>query len=397
MKRLFSSFIALLTLTLLFSPLASLTQAADIVGEDQITISGENRTLDNPYLFGEQINVSVPVQNDLVTGGGNITLESPVTGSIWAAGGNVDITSQVGNSVRVAGGDITISGPIRGDLIVIGGTVRVTKEASIGGDLIFTGGQLQLDGPVGGFVLAQGGSVTLNSQIGKEVKGEMGELTLGPNAQIGGDLIYSAANPGTIDENKVAGRVTYSPSERTEEAQSTFAKIFTAGTLYKLVADILFVLLLIWLLRPLLERVIQTIDNSYLKHGGLGFATLILTPLAGLFLLIILWLGISVFLLYFLLLILASALTKLFVGWKALSWWERRNNREYDLDWKAALVGVLLIFIVGLIPVLGWLVVFLLFLVTLGGLTAQFFRLIESQRELPAETRPTPTSTKKKR
>ena len=374
-KSLKTLLISLLLLVIIL-PTSYPVLAADIRGEENIQISEEGTTLDNPYLFGGQVDVSVPVRNDLVTAGGNVLLDNEVSGSIWAAGGDVEISSRVGNSVRVAGGNVTISGPITEDLIILGGSVRVTEEASVSGDVVFIGGQLRLDAPVGGYVIANGGEITLNSQIGGNVSGEMGKLTIGNDAQIGGDLTYTA-------------------EERAQQAQDEVAGLITAGTIYKLIADFLFALLFLWLLRPLLTRVIGRIDGNYLKSGGLGFAILLLTPMAGLFMLVLPWLGVSVFLLYGLLIIASMAVMKLYLGWKTLTWWEKRNDREYVIDWKAALVGVMLIFILGLIPVLGWIAVFLLFLFSLGGLTMELFTFLTPSPITSTTTEKKVTSRKK--
>ena len=391
LKALCLSFLLFVVILPSWSPVL----AADIRGEENIEISDEDTTLDNPYLFGGQVDVSVPVRNDLVTAGGNVRLDNDVSGSIWAAGGDVEIASRVGNSVRVAGGNVTISGPITEDLIVLGGSVRVTEEASISGDVIFMGGQLRLDAPVGGYVIANGGEITLNSQIRGNVSGEMGKLTLGNDAQIGGDLTYTAEERASIDQQQVAGRISYQEATRAQQAQDEVAGLITAGTIYKLIADFLFALLFLWLLRPLLTRVIGRIDGNYLKSGGLGFAILLLTPMAGLFMLVLPWLGVSVFLLYGLLIIASMAVMKLYLGWKTLTWWEKRNDREYVIDWKAALVGVMLIFILGLIPVLGWIAVFLLFLFSLGGLTMELFTFLTPSPITSTTTEKKVTSRKK--
>ena len=366
-----SLFVSLVLFTVVLTPSTAL--AADIRGDESIRLTNPEEQLNNPYLFGEKIEVSVPVQNDLVTGGSNISLESSVSGSIWAAGGDIEIDATVGNSVRVAGGNITINGQITEDLIVFGGNIKITKDASIGGDLIFFGGELQVDGPVGGDIRANGGEITLASTVGGNVEGEMGKLTLAETARIQGDLSYKADDRATVSDNQVNGEVTFKETNRTEEARDGAAGLIAAGTIYTLVADLLFVLLLVWLLRPLLGRVLTTMNTQSLKSAGVGFANLVLTPLAALLLLVLIWVGVGIFFLYGLLILLSLGVMKLFVGWKVLTWWEGRNKRGYDLDWKAAIVGVIIVFIIGLIPVLGWLAVFLLFLVSLGGLTLQLF------------------------
>lgn len=384
-NRIRSLFISLLFFTLALTPSHAI--AADIRGEEVIRLTNTQEQLNNPYLFGEKIEVSVPIQNDLVTGGSTIRLESSVSGSIWAAGGDIEINSSVGNSVRVAGGSITINGQITEDLIIFGGNIRVTDEAAIKGDLVIFGGQIQIDAPVGGDVRVNGGDITLNSTVGGNVDGEMGSLTLGEAARIEGNLSYRAENKATIPDNQVSGKITFSQTNRAEEARDNAAGMITAGTIYKLVADILFVLLLIWLLRPVLRRVLPTMNTQLLKSAGTGFATLVLTPLAALLLLVLIWVGVGLFFLYGLLILLSLGVMKLFVGWKALVWWEGRNKRTYVLDWKAAVIGVLIVFLLGLIPVLGWLAVFLLFLVAIGGVTLELFSHLSPERKVMVESK----------
>jgi len=70
-------------------------------------------------------------------------------------------------------------------------------------------------------------------------------------------------------------------------------------------------------------------------------------------------------------------LADVYIGWFILRWWERRNKKIYLLDWKAAIVGPIALFILLLIPVLGWLVSTVIFLIALGALIKEILIPLE--------------------
>lgn len=83
----------------------------------------------------------------------------------------------------------------------------------------------------------------------------------------------------------------------------------------------------------------------------------------------------------------------LFVGWKIMDWWESREKRLYAIDWKAAIIGPIVLLILSFIPVIGWLIDFLLFLWMLGGI----IHYVPSIADVPARTvaPTTPTTVRK--
>lgn len=363
--RILCSLLLLPLLLLTFS--AHPVSAAFLRGGDTIQLSEIDR-VENPYLFGEAITSDAQVTGDLITAGGNLILRGSTSGSINAAGGNLSIASRVGNSIRVAGGDIRISGRVNKDIIAAGGSVLIEKNASIGGDLIFTGGTLTIEGPVRGNVIANGGNVVLKSKIDGNMEGEMGTLQIQEGAEIGGNLSYTSSQKARISDSAIIhGQQTYHPSPQKDD-KGMFGKFFAAGTFFKLVTDILFSLILIYLFPGLLKRISKVARAEPLKNSLFGLGFLLLTPLAAIFLLLIIWLGISVFLLYALFLILALVLSKILIGWFVLDWWNKRNKMIYHLDWKAGVLGPMLAMLLFLIPVIGWLTIAAVFLISLGSL-----------------------------
>ncbi len=371
--KLIKKIILLICLLLLFTPSAS---AATFKSGENVFFS-KTPLLENTYLAGDRVEVSVSSQKDIVAAGGTLLFEGEIQRSLMAAGGTITISGPISQSARIAGGTITIEDSIGEDLIVAGGTIRLSKTSSVGGDLIITGGTLEVEGPVKGNVYANGGDVRINAPVGGDVSGNMGQLTIGSSASIAGDLTYTSEEKVISQEGAVVkGNTRYTEQEHRSNEQAK--ALISAGTIYTLVMDILFSLLFVLVLGFITKEVLEKIELSKIKSLGLGFSSLFLMPVAGLFLLIIIWLGITWFVVYILLLLLSLGLLKIYVGAKILSWWEKRNKKEYVLDWKAAVLGPVVVLLLSFIPILGWFSIFILYLMVLGGLVQTVFDFISS-------------------
>lgn len=159
------------------------------------------------------------------------------------------------------------------------------------------------------------------------------------------------------------------------------ASSFAAGlTVYKLIIDIIVSLIFVYFLVGMLKPVLTSIKNSPVQNGIYGLAFLILVPILSIFLLFLLFLGIVSFLFYALILVLSIYISKIFLGWVTLRWWYRRDKTEYALDWKAAVVGPIALFIIALIPILGWLFLAILYLITIGAVIRKLAMVTKSQR-----------------
>lgn len=392
MRKIISSFVALL-FTYAFFTNAPSSLAADIRTNQDITIPATTENLEDIYLFGGNIRVEAPVTNDLVAAGGDITI-SDVTGDVLATGGNLNLRGTIGNNVRIAGGNILIDGPVERDLVVTGGTVTVTENASISGDVLFAGGNLNLQAPVGGKVLVGGGHVAINNTVGGNVEGNVDELVLGPAAVINGNLSYRSPQKASLASGAVVrGKQTF--SEEKERKNTDAGGIFAGAALYKLIADIILSVLFIFFFGRFTRPLFARMTKSPVQSGAIGFAFFFLTPILSFLFLILIWLGVASFLFYGLAILFSIFLTKVFIGWGLLTWWEKRQNKAYTLDWKAGVVGPIILFIVLLIPVIGWFAAAILFFVALGSVTQQIASLLSEKKVTAATVTSEPALTSK--
>ncbi len=166
---------------------------------------------DDMFASGNTVTVSGDIEGDLIVAGGRIDVSGKVKEDLMGAGGILNIGGQIGDDVRAAGGMITVNGTVGDDLVVAGGTVTVAKGAIINGDLVITGGQLNIEGDVNGKLIASGGQIKISGKIGKDAEiGNVDSLNILSTAEINGDLSYSSTEKASISENaKITGNIDY--------------------------------------------------------------------------------------------------------------------------------------------------------------------------------------------
>ncbi|KND47156.1 MAG: hypothetical protein AB199_01850 [Parcubacteria bacterium C7867-004] len=329
----------------------------------------------NAYLTGTDITVTVPLPADVAAFGGTLTLSAPVMGDALLVGGTVLASKAVAGDLRAAGAQITVTGPVTGDLMLAGGSVVASTSAS---DVHIIGGNVQLTGS-GGPVTIYGADVILSGEFDGDVAIVASDsVTLGEGTVIHGALKYDAPQQAGIPVSAVidngvnyTGAATYLP---TVEQAETFA-IAGAGVLY--VVKIIALLIAAGLLAGLFPLFTQTVaDRAIARTPGrfillalLGFAIVIATPVL-IFLLLISFVGMAVaFMLaasYALLLLLGYVYAGIIAG-SALS---RGVLKRTDVSWKIALLGMLVLSVIGAIPVFGALVIFILFLAATGAIVS---------------------------
>ena len=328
--------LALLSVVLLATPLfAGVAVADQRAGDTVIVEEGET------------------VTGGLQATGGTVVVRGTVEGDLEAFAGTVEIAESgtVTGDVRAVGGSIRIAGRVEGDAQLAGGTVVITQSAVVTEDVEVAAGSFTLDGTIQGSV-----------RVGA------GTITLGPQAVVEGDLVYDgeltraegSAVGGQVREDSDLG-VTFGPP----------AVASWMVTLYSLLVTLLVGALLLLALSGTSATVADETANSPLRTAGLGLLVLVGVPLAivVLFLTVVgIPIALVVAILYALLLWLAFIWGQYAVG----AWLLGLADREHR--WLALVVGVLVVFLLGLVPILGGIVAFVVLLFGLGGVAVAAYR-----------------------
>jgi hypothetical protein len=362
MKKIFFAaiFISLVSL----SPLAYAAEFIQNGSAGQITVPA-SETHKNLYTVGGSVTINGATTGDLTVAGGTVVVSGPVSGELLAAGGNVVVNSKIDGTARIAGGSIVINNPIGGDLVVAGGTVSVA--APVSGDLVVGGGSVTVNAPIGGSVRIAGGSVVINSTIGGTVNVTANKsFTVGPAAVVVGTINYKGVQPANVDASAKIGAINF--TKITPRARGVSKGFLTFGVLVQVIA-----LMIVGFLLLRLRRRTFTDTNAYIyarpwSSLGLGILGLIVIPIAVIILFITFigyYAALIVLLAYILMVLLTTVMSALFVGSFILRLF--RKSPQISPDWQIVVLGVIVWELLAFIPIVGWIVLLVVYLMVFGA------------------------------
>lgn len=358
----------LLSLSLLF-----LFSATSVKAQSKNFSLAKDKTIsENPYFaYGETVDISGVVNGDVYAAGGDITISGKVNGDLLVAGGNVKVDGEVTQDVRVMGGQITLSGKVGKNITVAGGNIDIAKGASIGGALVAAGGNITLSTPIAGNVEIAGGNVTVSEKVGGRLDVAAGEIRLTSGAQVAKDFTYWADHEAQIDPSaKITGKTVFnkspvelSPSKLdTKMIAQNMWKAQVSGKVISSLSLLVLGLILLNLFPKFTRTVAATLEKSPWKSLGKGFLILFITPLA-LVVLMLTIIGFPIAAILFALYFVSLSLAKVFVVFWA---GKRIASGKISDNWAYAL-GVLIFFLVTLIPFLAGFVKFFVLIFGLGA------------------------------
>lgn len=350
--------------------------AAEFKAGDFVSFLRGTTSTGDVYAAGQSISIDQRVEGDVLAAGMNVRISGETSGSVIAAGSFVDVVGNVGHAVRAAGSRVSVDAEVMGDALLGGAIVNVPQGAVIHGDLYVGSGTAVIDGTVLGNVKIGGGQVAINGQIGGNVDATADDLTIGENSKIAGKLKYSSPKMARImSTSSIAGGLDYTESKPMEDrykpAEPTAAERAGAvllALLFGLAVWLTASFVALWLFRNQITAVSNSIWNDFAKNLGWGFVWLVVVPIACIILLLTI-IGSSISLFLFLVYALTILVAKVVSGMALGLWIMRRIDKDQKrgLDWKAVLLGVFVLQVVMLIPILGWIASFILFLSALGA------------------------------
>jgi hypothetical protein len=333
------------------------------------------------FRAGGMLNLTEPVEGDAFLAGGHVATASQVQGDLVAVGGEVSIGGAVGDDLYAAGGKVQFDAIVDGNARVAGGEVSVGPATVVAGGVSLTGGQIAFEGVAHEYLHASGGSVRIDGEVIGDAEVRAKELLIGPGARIGGRLIVRGPTEPTIPESAViAGGVEFHEEASSRHFGAMRSEVRDAATgigtflwfLGVFVAGALFVLLL----PGFTTEAAAAIGAKPLPSLGLGLAILVCVPFVAVVLLITI-IGIPVALLlmslYLLVLFLGWVTAALFLAQRGLE--VLRPGKPATRGWQllALLLGLLALWLLRQIPLVGGLIGFLALLAGIGALTWRAF------------------------
>lgn len=323
----------------------------------------------NKFFTDNNINETLDAQSDVYAIGNNLKFAGRVQADILVAGNNITIeTENVGGSIRVAGATISINSNVERNINAAAASIEIkdgTKAKGIylaSGDVNFNGEAEDL------FVNAD--TVTINGTITGNVKVNCSKLIIDENAKVDGTFEVRAEEDPIILGNFDNSKINFSKINTDYDNESLFAGINIVGKIISLITAIVFCVLITLFCSRYNNRACEKLEHRAWLPFLIGFATLIVLPIAAILLCItVVGIPISVIslIIYGILIYLAPVFTGIIFGRFVL-----KNMNAY----LSAIIFTLIVKVITFIPYVGGFTVFICILLSLGVFIQNTFEAI---------------------
>ncbi len=382
MKKIKIVFFALL---LSLSVAALKTEAVSLAvpeKDDPNVVVGSGQNPRNLYAVGSNVTVNGAVRGDLASVGGMVSVVGDVEQDILVVGGTLTFGGKVGGDARILGGNVTFSQSIGGDVAALGGNINFTEKAEVGGDLLIAGGNVIIDSPVKGNVTIAGGNVTINNQVYGNVQVKTSQkLVFGSSAEVFGKISHKGTSQALIKDGAKVPSISFEQIQK-RDYKAGIKALYTAGFVIKLMA-LFFAAWLFLIIRPkkVYDR-LQSIVQKPVESLGWGLVGLVVFPIGVILLFVTLagyYVGLIALAVYVLMLLTACVYGVLLLGHWAIKYISKNQGQA---AWQVALLGAVLYKLLQLIPFIGWLLLFLVFLMSLGQMVVEMKEALKNRHNL---------------
>lgn len=389
-------FFSILTL----APLSA--DAAVFRAGEQFGLGGDEYISENVYAAGANVRVEGTVDGDVTVAGSQVTVTGAVTEDVNVAGALVAVTGSVGGDVRAAGSQIVIDGPVGGEVLVFGAIVSVLPGAEIRGDFLAPGAaKVVINGTVYGNVLTNAAELEVNGIVHGSINANVDSLVFGEDAQVLGEVSYRSPAEAFVSPGaRVPEKMEYMRMQDPRTAGHALTNVAKAVmTLVSVLALVMFVvtgLLAVTLYPARSTELLQATIDSFALNVITGFVALFGVPILLMTIFgTIIGVPIAVFgaLLYGIGLFIAKVYAGILLGSlvflflkpqklpKSTKKTKTPQKKTLEVDWKSVLVGVPLLFLLGVVPILGWLIDFVLFWAVLGAVLMMMYEQLWVRRQ----------------
>lgn len=153
-----------------------------VAAGELVTVSGDD--LDGAFAAGETVELVSPTREDALLAGRRVAVRAPVGDDAYLAGELVDVAA-----------------PIAGRVVAAGETVTLTADAATGGGVRLFGRRVEVAGAIGGDAWIMAETVRLSGSFAGDVTVSAREVDIAPGARFDGLLITRAPEEPAVPES----------------------------------------------------------------------------------------------------------------------------------------------------------------------------------------------------
>jgi len=374
--------------------------AGEAQSDDIVHIKSDEVIDDDLMAMGNKIIIDGVVKGDVMAVGQSLVVNGTVEGDVMAAVQAVTVNGEVTDDLRAGAMTILINGTVGDDVLVGGFSFESGPESSIGGDLFMGGFQALVDGELAGDINAGLGGLKISGLVGGNVDVDVDAAGSGPSpvdfmggipnvppmprvplgltvdddASIAGNVIYRSPAEARVDQTAIAGNVNFVKREVETSGQPGFGfGSWLWDQIQRLLRLLLVGALAIWLVPLYISEAGQKLQEKLWPSLGWGA----LTPI--IFFVMLLGLGLVSILVGFPVLVFGTfffsyLLALFYLGAIVVGQWlgrlilQRTSPNQAENLWWSVMVGLVGVWLLTMIPILGTIVGFFIALFGVGGL-----------------------------
>lgn len=352
---------------------------------DDIEIKVDEVIDDDLIAFGQNVSVKGIVNGDIYAFGQEVEIFGDITGTVFCGASTVDIDAQINGSIWVGAGKVSIAGNVYNNVLIFGGTLNVEENTRVGNDLIVYGGKVKVAGEVDGSIKGGMGTFVMSGKS-SNVNINADKITIKSGTLISGDLVVESGQEPTIEEGaEILGEIKLESIEEVEEEVAfaiapLLALLLVVFKIIVFVTKIIVGIVLILLSKKYMRRLMNTMLSKPWHCLGWGFVGLIVIPVVIVILFSIIIgsplavLGVYVYTIIF---YLSSIFAGLIIGEKVIRLFKKEGDVSLYLSF---IVGMIILFVLGLVPVFGFIVKIIVLLFGSGMVLYGTWNLIREMK-----------------
>ena len=330
-----------------------------------------SEVISNVYSAGARIQVIGDVAGSVYLAGALIDIDAQINGNLYAAGSKVHLKGSVSGSSNIASADLKIDANIEGALKAAAASIEVSKDTKLADDSSLAAALIDYRGSAKDNLNLYAEEVVFSGQSTGSVTIEGHHIRLDETANIQGNLTIRSSMKAVISPDAtIVGTLTQTDLEDSKLFKKRDDDPNGHGLLLLLCASVFILgLILIIFARNYVQQAIiitRTQSSNSLLWGFAVLFGLIIFIVVAMITMIGIPIGISVLLLLPFLLILGFTTATLGVS----DWILNRHSESKNIGQRLIflMIGIALLFIVGLIPLLGTLLLFLIMILGIGAI-----------------------------
>lgn len=350
---------------------SSVFAQSNYFSSNESIILPRNEIVDHDYFAaGGKVDILGTVNGDAYIAGGNVTVDGTINGDLLVAGGDIFVNGIITGDLRVAGGNVRVSGEVANNVSAVGGNISIDSKAILGRNIILAAGTGSIFAPVSNDIIAAGGRITLGNNIGGNGQIASGQLDLTREASISGNLDYWSNSKSNIAPSAVGGDISFHKTQIAQKKPQNVGKLLLGiDILTKAISFIMALvigLLFIWLMPVFSQSAANVVKQKLGMSLLIGILASILLPVLFIVLLITV-IGIPLALLFLFGFIAISCFGQIFIS---LAIGDKINNMRSKKSSQilSFIIGLIVYYIIALIPVIGGIFLIFAWLVGVGAL-----------------------------